>query len=680
MKKTLLYLKPILPNPGHYLNVDDFFIQLNNPHQVFAPGDKVEGTVVVVVRKPCLLSDIVCTIQGTITIRNALVKGKSAKHILFEDKILLWGVEKDLVETKSKSRKGHSDSSSSSSSNDSIAPQSLQRGEHNFAFEFVLPSKGLYNSLEFERGSISYVISALCHRPGPSPAQICKKSLSVICPIDVSQLPPAKTSFINVEVRKKRKQFGSITVSVQLPQKGYLRGENVPLRIAVNHIKTIREPSGVVATLSRISRVTAHQFEAQSFRKDLAQTISPLYTDPVTYTSVISTNIRIPPESFPTTKGHESISFQYCIEVVLDLAGKWDLQTMDPDHQMAGFIETERLKKSRGVVSLWTEIVIGTTRSLPLSKRAMSVSSSFNESTSFRPDITGGGSFVSSSSSPIDQGSQQSTAQSQRLLAVNNAERSYSPSQSTSSSLCNFEVLRTVDAMHAATPPDSEKERLRLREQALLPSAPPLSEESAPNYSPASGGDSSSAPPQDLAVALSNISVSNGNLATTHEVHSSSDKLEFEQQRLRELASRPEETLDYVPSYEQAPNNSSFVPILPDNLFAMNMNATAPPAPVLTNIVDDVEDSSSPTPKENFAHDEARKKEVSSTNLEENTTSSISNNNSSTPAQQPINAIENESVSCTMHMPSNPILDENDDDDIYDSSAPPLETLNLRTS
>ncbi|KAF5100501.1 hypothetical protein D0Z00_001229 [Geotrichum galactomycetum] len=181
---------------------------------------------------------------------------------------------------------------------------------------------------------------------------------------------------------------------IEIPARGYLRGDSVQVTITVNHVKPVKSVHGVVVTLSRISRVCGGGLELQSFRKDLAQTVSSLITDPTTFSQTLSNKLRIPLDVFPTTTGHDMVSFQYCIEAVIDLAGKWNLKMTDDEmvgggigggigssggfsgflgggggggHGSSGrFIDTDKLKKNRGTVSLWMELVIGTERGVVL--------------------------------------------------------------------------------------------------------------------------------------------------------------------------------------------------------------------------------------------------------------------------------------------------------------------------
>jgi hypothetical protein len=592
MRRTLSKLRPILHSSIKRNAVpDDFFIELENPHKSYNPGETVQGSVVLVLNKSQRVATISCGIQGVILIRNNLVKGKSVKHVLFEDSVVLWGeadksappirARRESRESISTHSTAHStgssslasclstnsldlevsltstsqpmvvdnprvnanrsspslvDSVNSSSAVEEVHP-TLPRGEHVFAFEFNLPERGLFNSLEFERGAISYVITAIYNRSGPAvPAVTAEKALSIICPIDISTLPPPKVTSLTVDVHKKRKGHGSITLAVELPRRGYLRGESVPVKVSVQHFKHIRSVSGIIVTLSRISLVSAEGAEAQSFRKDLSQTISPLYTDPVTFFSTMTTNIRIPPETFPTTKGHQVISFQYCIEVVVDLAGKWDPshRDTDPESSKLGVVDTDKLKRGKGVVSLWTEVVIGTFRGTDQKPRSSSLSAP-------RPPSINLVEPISSS------------------LSLNSGPLRRSSPPSATSSVSNYQIMRYEDVA-AQAHPESEKERLRLMEEALLPSNAP--EPSAPSYepsAPAANGEPSAPVLPELPELVPSAPDYHADVAdipgpSAPEYHTPSlhvepsDKQELERIRLQEMASMPDE--DYVPTYE----------------------------------------------------------------------------------------------------------------------------------
>lgn len=71
-----------------------------------------------------------------------------------------------------------------------------------------------------------------------------------------------------------------VRLFVDITESGFLRGEMIPLKIKLHHYKPIQSSSGIIATLIRICRVdNGPEAPIQSFRKDLAQTIAPLYID-----------------------------------------------------------------------------------------------------------------------------------------------------------------------------------------------------------------------------------------------------------------------------------------------------------------------------------------------------------------------------------------------------------------
>lgn len=135
-----------------------------------------------------------------------------------------------------------------------------------------------------------------------------------------------------------------------------------------------------------------------TFRKDLSQVIVPLIVDPERLTAVVSASVRVPEDAFPTITSvpGQIVSFRYFIEVLVDLGGKLagkeeflngvgmvnipgattgeldgvesNLGNGDPAGMMTVYgvkvIETERIKKEvKNVVSCRFELMVGTTDS-----------------------------------------------------------------------------------------------------------------------------------------------------------------------------------------------------------------------------------------------------------------------------------------------------------------------------
>lgn len=197
----------------------------------------------------------------------------------------------------------------------------------------------------------------------------------------------------------------SIRVSLDISKRGYLRGELIPVKLNINHLKKVQDLSGIIVTLVRVCRLdNGPEGLFESFRKDLQQLVLPLYVDPVTFKSEITTSVRVPADAFPTILGCPIVSFQYFIEVLVNLSGKpiaiEGAENSGPSEEpgfdgksrngtaangassvsdfkfsfnfhsgsainqkeRSGFVNTDKYKRMKKFLQLTTEVVIGTHR------------------------------------------------------------------------------------------------------------------------------------------------------------------------------------------------------------------------------------------------------------------------------------------------------------------------------
>lgn len=212
----------------------------------------------------------------------------------------------------------------------------------------------------------------------------------------------------------------TITATVELLNGGCLRGDNISIRINVDHAKPIKSLYGVIVTLYRQARVDMHpaiplgptekgistkyeEYYPRSitglgglslsgagsnhiFRKDLAQVMAPLFVNPTTMSAEINTKVRVPEEAFPTisTVPGAMISFKYYVEVVLDIQGKLsgqdrnlgtlneatgpfamaNLETSEPSLLFAppgsNIVDTTTIRREKAVVTCNFEVIVGT--------------------------------------------------------------------------------------------------------------------------------------------------------------------------------------------------------------------------------------------------------------------------------------------------------------------------------
>jgi hypothetical protein len=212
-----------------------------------------------------------------------------------------------------------------------------------------------------------------------------------------------------------------ITAKIDVLKGGFLRGDQVPIKISVNHTKHVRSLKGIIITLYRQARVDMHPAlpvapnskgdktksedyypksrtglgglslssagSSHLFRKDLSQSFAPLFVDPRTLSADVKCAVRVPDEAFPSISNVPGamISFKYFIEVVVDIQGKLSgLDRMFPNaglvsvgntasagqaEDSAGstfstwggnFADTDALRREKGVISCIFEVTIGT--------------------------------------------------------------------------------------------------------------------------------------------------------------------------------------------------------------------------------------------------------------------------------------------------------------------------------
>ncbi|KAK3310046.1 uncharacterized protein B0T15DRAFT_546393 [Chaetomium strumarium] len=247
------------------------------------------------------------------------------------------------------------------------------------------------------------------------------------------------------------------------------------------------------------------------FRKDLSQAFAPLIIDPDTLTANLTTSVRVPEDVFPTIKGvpYEMISFRYHIEVIVDLGGKlaYQIQSGKPSgarvSPVAGplgvtgssydasassltswgtsIIDTDRLRRQKGVICVVFEVVVGTTDSSRLrGKRPMKPEPTVYTVPVHEAEVYDGG---RSEKQPWP-----TSPHGENGYAPGEYSQDYAPSSHTHApppppqpyGYWSGASPQPPSAPHYIPPPElpdestlTEKERVRRAEQRLLPSEPP---------------------------------------------------------------------------------------------------------------------------------------------------------------------------------------------------------------
>lgn len=78
-------------------------------------------------------------------------------------------------------------------------------GQYEFRFEMVLPSKGVPSGIDFEHGTISYLLTSTVTRPTAlAPTSSQHRKLGFLEAVDVSLIPKPKTEMVSINVGYKR--------------------------------------------------------------------------------------------------------------------------------------------------------------------------------------------------------------------------------------------------------------------------------------------------------------------------------------------------------------------------------------------------------------------------------------------------------------------------------------------
>ncbi|KAH8700284.1 pH response protein PalF [Talaromyces proteolyticus] len=180
-------------------NISEFYVQPDDPWRSYFPGDIINGTVVLTVVKPIRITHLVVCLHGYVKVfKNTILPGEASPEIgflgpgrgrrageymgngfatLFEDELVLCGDGR------------------------------LKQGIYKFKFELGLPPYNLPSSINFERGTISYIISSTLTRPTTiGPTLSCHRRITVLENLDIAPFPPPKPRIVSLEpVTKKSK-------------------------------------------------------------------------------------------------------------------------------------------------------------------------------------------------------------------------------------------------------------------------------------------------------------------------------------------------------------------------------------------------------------------------------------------------------------------------------------------
>lgn len=364
--------------------IRDFHIKLDDPHRIWKPDESITGATILNIKKDVVNVAIRLKLVSQVKVKSSIggttLRTKVTEKLL-EKTTFLYG----------------NDNYSKSNGQEKEVVNGLTQGEHIFPFKLKIPnSKKVFSSIKFERGSISYYLQCTLETMGPNqverPVSRCAHFFPVAVPLDVSNLPQPKTKTVVLQstspVRSSNgasfdggstntRNTGNsnhsnhtnnssssindktVRISVDLPRAGYCIGEIIPIKVSLQHYKSFCHSAGLIVTLTRICRVGngGKDEPMETFRKDICQSIKPIYVDPETHSCSVIAFLRVPIDTFSTfTSLQKFFTFQYYVEVMINLSQKNVILT-ESNRMVAGLHDGVKPSSNESSLSLEENLV-----------------------------------------------------------------------------------------------------------------------------------------------------------------------------------------------------------------------------------------------------------------------------------------------------------------------------------
>ncbi|KAI0008871.1 hypothetical protein F4779DRAFT_412224 [Xylariaceae sp. FL0662B] len=191
-------------------NLADFHIKLQEPHRQYSAGDHVNGKVVLSVVKPFRITHLTVALHGYVRVYKHA--GAAAQ---------LGPVNPAVISHEgSKNFRYHGNGHASLFQDEQVlcGEGRLKPGRFEFEFELIFPPKGLPSSIDFERGTISYMVTATLTRPTSiSPTSSCETKVALVEKVDIGLLVPPRERKVCMQTLRKRPRRRKTAASAATP-------------------------------------------------------------------------------------------------------------------------------------------------------------------------------------------------------------------------------------------------------------------------------------------------------------------------------------------------------------------------------------------------------------------------------------------------------------------------------
>ncbi|GAB0132212.1 hypothetical protein EsDP_00000654 [Epichloe bromicola] len=196
LSRLRLPLQLQLPLRSRNRHIADFHIRCDEPHKKYSAGDSVRGAVVLAVVKPHRITHLVVALHGYVRVLKDPTSVAKAQSVT------------TLPRPGSSRRPQHQGNGLTSLFQDEQVLSGegrIEPGKYEFGFDLIFPDKWLPSSIDFERGTISYTITATLTKPiSMAPTSTCERKVTLVQQIDVGLLSPPRPRTIFLEPISKR--------------------------------------------------------------------------------------------------------------------------------------------------------------------------------------------------------------------------------------------------------------------------------------------------------------------------------------------------------------------------------------------------------------------------------------------------------------------------------------------
>ncbi|TLD13990.1 uncharacterized protein PgNI_03879 [Pyricularia grisea] len=255
-------------------HITDFHVRPVDPHRKYAKGDHVTGAVILTVLRPIRITHLTVALHGFVKV----FKSPNAAH---EATINTAQIASGV--TNRTRYLGNGLASLFQDEQVLSADGKLEAGRYEFNFDLVFPSKvNLPSSIDFERGTISYMISATLTRPTSiTPTTVCDRKIYFAEKVDIGSIPAPRPRTISLEPisRRTRRRKTERPSAIGGADRGSSLGDSHD--VTSSDLDSSRAPESVTAesNMGNDAAIEAQQPPQSPTRTEMPDVMSEISTE-----------------------------------------------------------------------------------------------------------------------------------------------------------------------------------------------------------------------------------------------------------------------------------------------------------------------------------------------------------------------------------------------------------------